>query len=142
MNWITYVPEFEENRLKPEDQQITVELLPLSVRESKKLATSVTAKRVKGGGFKTNQSELTLSMLRNHIRNIQNLEWAGQPVTSAEDLFETPYVDLAGELEEAISSASQLSEGEVKNLRSQSTGSPEMRDNGGDATSAENNNPR
>lgn len=122
MDWVTYVPEYNDNRTKPEGEQITVEILPLTVRESKKLSSSVTAKRVKGGGFKTNQSEITLSMFHNHVRNIRNLVWNGEPAVTAEDLMDTAYVDLAGEIEEAISDASILSEGDVKNLRSQSNG--------------------
>jgi len=123
--WITYIPEYEGNRDKTEDKQITVDILPLTVREARRVSSGITAKRSKGGGFRTNQAELSMNTLENHVKNIQNLSFKGKPVTTVEELLDTTYIELADEIEAAISDASQLSEGDIKNFRSQSTGAKE-----------------
>lgn len=123
MDWITYVPEYDGNRERPESSQTTVELLPLTVREAKSIAGAVTAKRMKGGHFKTNQAELTTSMLLKHVRNFKNLSYGSKKVTTIEEFLELPFNNLATELENAIQDASLLTEGDVKNLRSQFYGS-------------------
>ena len=122
MDWITYVPEFDGNRDRQEDKQITVEILPLTVREARRLSGGITAKRAKGGGFRTNQAEQSLKTLENHIRNIKNLDYRGETVTSVDDLLDTTYIELADEIEAAINDTSQLDEGDVKNFKSQSGG--------------------
>lgn len=124
MDWITYVPEFDGNRDRLEEKQITVEILPLTVRESRRISSGITAKRAKGG-FKTNQAELSLKTLENHVRNIKNLNYNGTPIKTVEELMDTTLIGLADEIEAAISDASQLDEGDLKNFRSQSDGSRE-----------------
>jgi len=132
--WITYVPEYDGNRDRPEGHQITVDIKPLTVREARRITGGITAKRAKGGGFRTNQSELSLQTLQNHARNIRNLSFGGKPVTTVDELLDTTYVGLSDEIEAAISEVSILSEGDVKNFRSQSAGSPVKP--GGTATNA------
>ena len=122
MDYIIYIPEADGNREVAEDKQISAEILSLTVREQRRVAGSVTAKRIKGGAFKTNQADLSLKQLDSHVRNICNLTWRGKAVTTIEDLLDTPYVELADEFEAAMQSASILDEGNVKNLRSQSLG--------------------
>ena len=134
MDWITYVPEYDGNRDRPEDTRITVEILPLTVLEARRISSGVTAKRAKGGGFKTNQAEISLGTFKNHTRNIRNLSFNGKQVTTVEELLDTTYIELANEIEAAISDVSQLNEGDVKNFRSQSGGSPVK--NPGTATTA------
>ena len=125
MDWINYIPDFNGNREEPESKQISVEILPLTVRESRRIAGGITAKRVKGGSFKTNQAAVSLKSLDTHIRNISNLKWNGKNITTPEELLDTPFVELADELEAAMQNASILDEGNVKNLRSQSSGASE-----------------
>jgi len=132
--WITYVPDYDGNRDRPDRQQITEEIKPLTVREARRITGGITAKRAKGGGFRTNQAELSLQTLQNHARNISNLSFKGKPVTTVEELLDTTYVGLCDEIEAAISEVSILSEGEIKNFRSQSAGSPVKP--GGTATNA------
>ena len=122
MDWITYIPDFDGNREEKPERQISVEILPLTVREARRISGSITAKRVKGGSFKTNQSELSMKSLNLHVRNIKNLKWDGKDITTPEELLDTPYVELADELETTMQNASVLNEGNVKNLRSQSLG--------------------
>ena len=122
MEWILYIPDFDGNREVKTEDQISVEILPLTVRESRRIAGSITAKRVKGGSFKTNQAELSMKSLNSHVRNIKNLQWNGKDITTPEELLDTPYVELADELEAAMQNASVIDEGNVKNLRSQSPG--------------------
>ena len=122
MEWITYIPDFDGNREVVAEKQISVEILPLTVRESRRIAGSITAKRVRGGSFKTNQAELSMKSLNSHVRNIKNLKWDAKNITTPEELLDTPFVELADELEAAMQNASVLNEGNVKNLRSQSPG--------------------
>jgi len=121
--WITYVPEYEGNRDKPEDKRITVEILPLTVREVRRISSGVTAKRAKGGGFRTNQAEISLKTFENHARNIRNLSYEGKLITTVDELLDTTYIELADEIEAAISDISVLNEGDIKNFKSQSGGS-------------------
>ena len=125
MEWITYIPDFNNNREETAEKQITVEILPLTVRESRRVAGAITAKRVKGGSFKTNQSELSLKVLGSHIRNIKNLRHKDKEVTTFDDLLDTPFVELGDELEAAMQNSSILDEGSAKNLKSQSSGALE-----------------
>ena len=136
MEWITYIPDYDGYREEPTEKQISVEILPFTVRESKRLAGSVTAKRVKGGSFKTNQSELSMKSLNAHLRNIKNLKWDGKDITTPDELLDTPFVELADELEAAMQNASTLDEGNVKNLRSQSLGALRKTETPGTAGSA------
>jgi len=133
--WVTYIPEFDGNR---EDQNpITCEIRPLTVRESKQIAGGVTARRAKGGGFQTNQAALSLKTFENHVRNIQNLTVNGQPVMTVEELLATPLNELAGEIEAAVNDISVLDEGDIKNFVRRSDGSFERK--GGTATTAPSN---
>jgi len=134
MDWITYVPEYDGNRDRPEDKRITVEILPLTVREVRRISGGITAKRAKGGGFKTNQGEISLKTFENHARDIRNLDYEGKQITTVEELLDTTYIELADEIEAAISDVSILNEGDIKNFRSQSGGSPVK--NPGTATNA------
>jgi len=119
-NWITYVPEFDGNRL--DDDPITVDIKPLTVREAQKTGGNVTAKRVKGG-FRTDAADINLRTFVSHVRNIRNLSINGKVVTRPEELLETGLHELVGEIQEALTDASMLSEGDVKNLPSPSGGS-------------------
>jgi hypothetical protein len=118
--WVTYIPEFEGNR--EEANPITVEIKPLTVREARKAAGNITAKRAKGGAFRTNQAEQSLATFRNHVRNIKNLKYNGQSITTPDELLDTPLNQLADEIDAAISDASILDEGDVKNFELQSDG--------------------
>jgi len=124
MDWITYVPEFDGNRDRLPEEQITVEIKPLTVREAKRISSGVTAKRVKGGGFTTNQGEISERTLMNHARNIRNLKFNGKQITTIADLFDTNYIELSDEIDAAISDISYLDKGDIKNFRSQSGGEP------------------
>jgi len=132
--WTVYVPEYDGNRDRPEENRITVEIKPLTVREARRITGGITAKRAKGGGFRTNQAELSLNTLQNHVRNISNLDYEGEPVTTIDELLDTTYIELADEIDAAISDISILNEGDVKNFGSQSAGSPVKA--GGTATNA------
>jgi hypothetical protein len=118
---VIYIPEFDGNRL--DQNPITVELKPLTVREAKKVAGGVTARRAKGGGFQTNQADIQLETFRRHARNIKNLTYGGKPITTVEELLETPLNELSAEIEAAISDISILDEGDAKNFERQSDGS-------------------
>jgi hypothetical protein len=122
--WTTYVPEFDGNR--EDDDPISAEILPLSVRESRVNAAKITAERVKGfrGKIRTNQAEISTEVFVKHVRNIRNLSVGGKPVTTAEELLDTNLLELVGEIEEAINNISILSEGDIKNFRLQSAGFP------------------
>lgn len=118
--WITYIPECNGNR---EDRDpITVEILPLTVREARNQSRGIAAKRVKGGGFKTNQAEISERTFLSHVRNIQNLTEEGKPITTAEELLDTYCIELTNEIEEAMSDISMLDEGDIKNFKSRSDG--------------------
>lgn len=121
-SWTTFVPEFDGNR--EDDDPITVEIKPLTVRETRKNASKITAERVKGyrNKVRTNQAEISTETLIRHVRNIKNLRFNGKQVTTGEELLDTGLMELAGEIEDAINDASILSEGDIKNLRPQSVG--------------------
>ena len=118
--WITYLPEWDGNRNKK--NPVSVEILPLTVRDTKRISKELTAKRVKGGGFKTNQAEVSERTFLSHVRNIKNLEEYGRSITTAEELLDTHYIDISNEIEEAINDISILDEGDIKNFESRSDG--------------------
>jgi hypothetical protein len=123
--WVTYMPEFDGNRDDPEP--ITVEILPMTVREAKTNASKITAERVKGfrNRIRTNQAEISTETFRRHVRNVRNLTFNGTAVTTADELLDTNLVELVSEIEDVINDFSILNEGDVKNFRSQSAGSRE-----------------
>jgi len=118
--WTTYVPEFDGNR--DDDEPVTVEIRPMTVREAQRRSGRVTARRAKSGGFQTNAVEVTQDIFKACIRNITNLRVGGKPVTTADELLETNLHGLVDELNEAITNVSMLNEGDVKNFKSQSGG--------------------
>lgn len=118
--WITYIPEWDGNR--DTKNPVTVEILPLTVRETKRISKNIEARRVKGGGFKTNQADISERTFLSHLRNITHLKENGKPITNAEELLDSYFIDLANEIEEAISDISILDEGDIKNFESRSDG--------------------
>jgi hypothetical protein len=120
LDWITYVPEYDGNRR--EEDPITVEIKALTVAESRAVSKGVIATRTKGGGFQTNAAENNMRLIRSHVRNIRNLRVNGVDITTIEELEDTVLTELLGEIEEAVTDISVLSEGDVKNFKSQSGG--------------------
>lgn len=120
--WVMFVPEFDGNR--DDDEPITVEIKPMTVREAKMIASRIIAERVKGyrNKVKTNQAEVSQEIFTKHVRNIRNLSVNGTPVTSAEQLLESNLIELVNEIEEAVNDVSILNGGDVKNYRSRSGG--------------------
>ncbi|OPL13712.1 MAG: hypothetical protein AVO39_10260 [delta proteobacterium MLS_D] len=120
-DWITYVPEYDGNRL--ENDPVTVEIKALTVGEQRAMSKGVIAKRTKGGGFQTNAAENNMRLVRSHVRNIRNLRVNGADITTIEELEDTPLTELLGEIEEAVTDISVLNEGDIKNFKPQSDGS-------------------
>ena len=121
--WITYVPATDDNRL--DENPVTVEILPLKVKETRDLAKTVAARRAKGGGVITDSVEKNTRLLRSHVRNIRNLSIEGRPITTMEELEASNLTQLYNEIEEAVNDISVLDEGDVKNFRRQSDGQRE-----------------
>jgi len=119
-DWITFVPDFEGNR--EEKNPVTVEILPLTVRDARRQSRGIVAKRVKGGGFTTNQAEIGERMFLSHVKNITNLSENGKPINTAEKLLDSHCIELVNEIEEAINDVSILNEGDIKNFKSRSDG--------------------
>lgn len=119
--WVEYVPEFDENR--EDDDPITVEIQPMTVREAQRRSGNVKAKPMSGGGIRTNSTEIRQETFCTHVRNIRNLMVAGEPVTTAEQLLGTGLGELVAEIEDAIVNISRLDEGDAKNFASRSDGS-------------------
>ena len=134
--WIKYVPEFEGNR--DDKNPVTVEVLPLTVRGVRSQTKGMVVKRIKGGGIKSNQADLGEKSFLSHIRNIENLSEEGKPITTAEELLDSHWVELANELEEVITDISMLNEGDIKNFEQRSDGYLERKH--GTATNAQTTN--
>ncbi len=118
-DWVEYVPEFDDNR---EDREpITLEIKPMSVREVQRQSGNVRAKPGHGG-IRTNAVEIRQETFLSHVRNVKNLKVGGKMIETAEDLLETGLNALVGEIEDAITNISRLSEGDVKNFKSRSAG--------------------
>lgn len=118
--WVTYVPEFDENR--ESDDPITVEIKPMTVRETMRRSGNVTAKTT-SGGIRTNAVDIRQDTFCGHVRNVRNLRVGGSDIATADDLLGTGLGALVGEIEDAITNVSKLSEGDVKNFKSRSGGS-------------------
>jgi len=118
--WVIYVPEFDGNR--DEQEPITVEIKALMVKEAQQRTGKVTAKRVRGGGFQTDTAKITQKQFTAHVKNITNLTVNGTPVTTGEELLNTPLHELVDEINEAISDISMLNEGDIKNFGRRSDG--------------------
>jgi len=119
--WIQYVPELNGNRDMKDP--ITVEILPMTVRDARRMSRGIVAKRVKGGGFRTNQAEISEQLFLSHVRNIKNLtdeKW--KAITTADELLDSHFIGLTDEIEEAINDISILDEGDVKNFKLRSDG--------------------
>lgn len=123
-DWVTYTPEWDGNR--DEDDPITVELRPVTMRESETYADMIVTKR--RPGFRNQSTDNTVEVARKQFfaccRNIRNLRYGGKAITSPQELWETPLTGLINELTTAINDISVLSGGEAKNSGSQSAGSP------------------
>jgi hypothetical protein len=118
-DWMVYVPEFDDNR---EDREpITVEIKPMTVREVQRMSGNVRAKPGHGG-VRTNAAEIRQETFLGHVRNVKNLKVGGKMIETAEDLLGTGLNALVGEIEDAITNISRLSEGDIKNFGSQSAG--------------------
>ncbi len=129
--WVTYVPEFDDNR--ESDDPITVEIKPMTVRESMRKSGNVTAKNT-SGGIRTNAVDIRQETFCGHVRNVRNLRVGGKDIATAEDLLGTGLGALVGEIEDAITNVSRLSEGDVKNFGSRSGGSGAEAGTAGTAT--------
>jgi hypothetical protein len=116
--WVTYVPEFDENR--EDDEPITSEIRPLTVRESMRRSGNVTARQTKGGGVATNSADIQRETFVAHVRNIRNLGVGGKAITTPEALLDTQLHGLVTEIQQALTDASRLAEGDVKNFKSRS----------------------
>lgn len=111
-DWVTYVPECDGNR--NEKDPITVEIRPLTVREAQRRAKNVIARRAKGGGIQSDTIDINQKTFVAHVRNIQNLSANGQPITTADELLDTPLNTLVAEIDEAMTEISTLNEGDIK----------------------------
>lgn len=118
-DWVEFVPEFDDNR--EDDEPITVEIKPMSVREVQRQAGNVRAKPGHGG-IRTNAAKIRQETFAGHVRNVRNLRVGGHDITTAEDLLETGLNALVAEIEDAITDISKLSEGDVKNFARRSAG--------------------
>jgi hypothetical protein len=118
--WVTYVPEFDDNR---EDlDPITAEIKPLTVREAQRRGGNVTAKNTRDG-IRTNAVDIRQQTFCGHVRNICHLRVGGKDITTPEELLDTGLNALVEELDAAITDASRLSEGDLKNCKLRSDGS-------------------
>lgn len=131
--WVTYVPEFDGNR--EDEEPITAEIRPLTVRESMRRSGNVTARQVKGGGVLTNTADIQRETFCAHVRNIRNLRSGGRPVTTPEELLDTQLHGLVNEIQQAYTDASTLSEGDIKNFKSRSASGSRTDGTAGSATS-------
>lgn len=123
--WVTYVPEWEDNR--EDEDPITAELRPLTMAASGSYATSIKTEQVHGfrGQTRDNSVAVSQKQFRDNCRNITNLRVDGKEITTPQDLLGTRMVNgLVLELMGVINGdLSMLREGEAKNFASQSDGS-------------------
>ena len=126
-DWVTYVPSWLGNR--EDDNPITVEIHPLTMRESSSYAEMIVS--TPRAGFRSQMKDNSVKVFRrqfiDNVRNIKNLSLNGRPITSGEELWDSPFTDLITEIAEAMNSISTLTEGMVKNSASQPGGSLKAR---------------
>lgn len=119
-DWVVYVPEFADNR--DDDDPVTVEIKPMSVRETQRRSGNVRAKPGTSG-VKTNAMEIRQETFLAHVRNIHGLTVGGEQIVTAEQLLGTGLSDLVAEIEDALTNISRLDEGAEKNFARRSAGS-------------------
>lgn len=123
--WVTYVPAWINNRDEPPEDQITVELRPLTMKESERYAAMIVS--TQRPGFRGQATDNSVQVARRQFfdccRNIRNLSVNGQEITMPEELWESPLIELVNELTTAINSISVLNEGDAKNFVRPSAGS-------------------
>jgi len=121
--WMTYVPAWMGNR--DEEDPITVDLRPMTMKESERYAGMIVTTQRPGfrGQTQDNAVAVAKKQFMTCCQNIRGLSVNGQTITEPKELWETPLTDLVNELTTAINSVSVLQEGDVKNFVSPSAGS-------------------
>lgn len=71
-SWIKYVPELDGNR--DDKNPVTVEILPLTVRGVRRQQKGIVVKKVKGGGIKSNQVDLSDKVFLSHKGHLVQVE--------------------------------------------------------------------
>ena len=113
--WTKFVPEFNDNKDLPEDQQISGEVHWLSHGEMKRYTEKIKIKR-KGKRIVNNSAEVDRKIFTENIRNLKNIEdQDGKPVTEAGELYDHGPTELIDEFVAAIQSYGIHDEDDQKN---------------------------
>jgi len=122
--WVQYVPEFDGNRSRKEDEMISCEIKLYNQKDFDDLTEAILGSQrdgfrpSKGSGY----SNAALAKLNEHVRDIRNLTVVDeddkeQEVKTMKDLHQVAGLrDLYTEISNAADSINTLKEGEIKNF--------------------------
>ena len=106
---VTYVPAYNGNRELPEEQQMEVDLIPLSHKRKQRYMRLIKAEPVsrKSKEIRTNGAEITKKMMVENIKTIRNFQIEGKggniiDIKTGKDLYEH---DVDSELMEELMEA-------------------------------------
>ena len=112
---VKYVPEVDDNRDQPQESQWTVDFYPMTAAEQRRYLLA--ASDSKGSSLKAKKASETLRQIfKDRVVEVHNLvDIRGREITNGVELYENSETDYIDEIWEALTKASTLKRGIVKN---------------------------
>ena len=112
---VRYIPEADDNREQDPAEQWVVEFYPMTAGEQRRYLLA--ASDSKGGGIKARKASDSLrEIFKDRVEAVHNLtDIKGRPVTTGLELYDNSETDYIDEIFEALTKASTLRKGIVKN---------------------------
>lgn len=120
-DWVTYVPNVEDNRDDPDP--LTVEIKHLTSEQHRAYTRGLlSGKGLRDPGKRSQQ--IVARIFASCVRSVRNYVLNGEPITTGKDLFERGETLVIDDVYEAITSLSVLNEGMLGKSSSRSVSTP------------------
>ena len=102
---VEYVPEFDDNRELPEDEQVVVSILPMTGGEFRAYTRAVNTK-------KNNLEKVVERIIKERVLEVRNyVDIKGNAVTTGAELFDQAEIAFMDEVFSAMTETSTLKKG-------------------------------
>lgn len=119
-DWVTYVPDVDDNRIDPDP--LTVEIHPMSAEEWRSFQRGIAVGKPKGAYDRTEKA--VRRILSERVRNICGYKANGVAIRTGAELFDHGEPVVYDDVFEAITNISTLSAGLLGKLKSRSASLP------------------
>ena len=119
-SWVTYVPDFANNRSLPAEEMVSCKVHFLNYKEAQKYRSGLMLKgKSLRKGMKLDTAGSADKIFCDNVKEITNLVIDKEQVTTGElllKLAEGPLIDMIEDINEAMEDVSHLKEGDIKNF--------------------------